>query len=95
MTKNVPKAKPRPSISALLGVDRVLPGEDQDAFASGLEEFLVSLEVAKSSAAAYLAELVYEQLWWLKRYSDLKQELFLNTMLKFLREALLKEGVKV
>ena len=72
-----------------------MPGEDQDAFASGLEEFLVSLEVAKSSAAAYLAELVYEQLWWLKRYSDLKQELFLNTMLKFPREAPLKEGVKV
>lgn len=79
----------------MLGVDRVLPGEDRDAFAAGLEEFLVSLDVARSSAAAYLAELVYEQLWWLKRYSDLKQELLRNAMLKFLGEALVEEGIKL
>jgi len=95
MTKDAPKAKPRPSISALLGVDRVLPGEDRDAFAAGLEEFLASLEVPKSSAAGYLGELVYEQLWWLKRYGDLKQELFLNAMLKFLGEALAEAGVQL
>lgn len=67
------------SISDVLGVEPVLPGEPEDGYRQGLQELIVELE-AKSPLQIYLAEKIYDSLWWIRRYEDQKRAAMIAEM---------------
>ena len=67
------------SISEVLGVEPVLPGEPEDGYRQGLQELIVELD-AKSPLQIYLAEKIYECLWWIRRYEDQKRGTIIDEM---------------
>ena len=67
------------SISEVLGVAPVLPGEPVDGYRQGLEELIVELD-AKSPLQIYLAEKIYDCLWWIRRYEDQKRAAIIDEM---------------
>ena len=67
------------SISDVLGVEPVLPGEPVKDYRQGLQELIVELD-AKSPLQIYLAEKIYECLWWIRRYEDQKRAAIIAEM---------------
>lgn len=67
------------SISDVLGVEPVLPGEPEDGYHQGLQELIVELD-AKSPLQIYLAEKIYECMWWIRRYEDQKRAAIIDEM---------------
>lgn len=67
------------SISDVLGVEPVLPGEPEDGYRQGLQEIIVELD-AKSPLQIYLAEKIYDCLWWIRRYEDQKRGAIIDEM---------------
>ena len=67
------------SISDVLGVEPVLPGEPEDGYRPGLQELIVELD-AKSPLQIYLAEKIYDCLWWIRRYEDQKRTAIIAEM---------------
>ena len=60
------------SISALLGVMQVLPGESEEVYRRGLLAAIAELG-AKTLLQVYLAEKMFECLWWMRRYEEQKR----------------------
>lgn len=67
------------TISEVLGVDPLLPGEPVADYQQGLQDLIVELG-AKSVLQVYLAEKVYECLWWIRRYEEQKRALIIAEM---------------
>jgi hypothetical protein len=61
-----------PSISRLLGVVPILPGESADLYQSSLDTLIEELG-ARSVLQVYLAEKIHECLWWMRRYEEQKR----------------------
>ncbi|NMW20015.1 MAG: hypothetical protein HKK66_13605 [Chlorobiaceae bacterium] len=61
-----------PSISRLLGVVPILPGESADLYQASLETLIEELG-ARSVLQVYLAEKIHECLWWMRRYEVQKR----------------------
>ena len=61
-----------PSISRLLGVVPILPGESADLYQASLETLIEELG-ARSVLQVYLAEKIHECLWWMRRYEEQKR----------------------
>lgn len=68
-----------PSISEILGVTPVLPGEPEDAYQAGLVAMVEALE-AKTVLQVYIVEKIYDCLWWIRRYEDQKRITIINEM---------------
>jgi hypothetical protein len=69
-----PNAAPEiaPRVTALLGCTPVLPGESQEEYRLGLQAVIQELE-AKTVLQVYLAEKMFECLWWMRRYEQQKR----------------------
>ena len=61
-----------PSISRLLGVVPILPGESADLYQASLDTLIEELG-ARSVLQVYLAEKIHECLWWMRRYEVQKR----------------------
>ena len=61
-----------PSIGELLGVTPILPGESGASYMAGLNAVIEELD-AKTTLQVYLAEKIYDCLWWIRRYEDQKR----------------------
>lgn len=66
------QSTPAKTLSEVLGIDPVLPGEPVADYRQGLKELMVELD-AKSVLQVYLAEKIYECLWWIRRYEEQKR----------------------
>ena len=80
------------AIGRLLRVDRVLPGESREEYDEGLALILKELAIGDQGVDAYLVELVYDALWWLKRSREAKAALVADEMVDHLYEALENRG---
>ena len=54
------------TISEVLGVNPLLPGEPEAEYRQGLQDLIAELG-AKSILQVYLAEKIYECIWWIRR----------------------------
>ena len=68
-----------PSISELLGVTPILPGESEASYTAGLNAVIEELD-AKTTLQVYLAEKIYDCLWWICRYEDQKRITIISEM---------------
>ena len=66
-------------ISKLLGAKPVLPGENAKEYAAGLAALIGELE-AKTVLQVYLAEKIYDCLWWIRRYEAQKRIVMIAQM---------------
>lgn len=60
------------SITRLLNVSHVLPGESVELYQASLNALINELE-AKTVMQVYLAEKIHECLWWMRRYDHQKR----------------------
>jgi hypothetical protein len=60
------------SISSLLGVVQVLPGESEEIYQSGLIATIAEMG-AETPLQIYLAEKIFQCLWWMRRYETQKR----------------------
>ena len=99
---------PKSEISKLLSAKPVLPGENAEDYAAGLAALIAELD-AKTVLQIYLAEKIYDCLWWIRRYEAQKRMVMIAQMAEIvqdhylakstidaveLREALISEAVK-
>ena len=63
---------PAPTISEMLEVTPILPGESEDSYTAGLNAVIEELD-AKTTLQVYLAEKIHDCLWWIRRYEDQKR----------------------
>jgi len=61
-----------PSITKLLGVVPILPGESADLYQASLDTLIEELG-ARSVIQVYLAEKIHDCLWWMRRYEEQKR----------------------
>jgi len=59
-------------VSKLLGAKPALPGENAEEYAAGLAALIAELD-AKTVLQIYLAEKIYDCLWWIRRYEAQKR----------------------
>jgi hypothetical protein len=68
------------SISGALGAAcRVLPGESEQHYRHGLQAAIQELG-AVTPLQVYLAEKIFETLWWIRRYEEQKRALLIREM---------------
>ena len=67
------------SITQLLNISPVLPGESSDLYQSSLQGLIHELE-AKTVLQVYLAEKIHECLWWMRRYEQQKRLILIHEM---------------
>jgi len=73
-----------PSIGELLGVTPILPGESEASYTAGLNAVIEELD-AKTTLQVYVAEKIYDCLWWIRRYEDQKRITIIAEMAKLMR----------
>lgn len=73
------KVTPKSEISKLLGAKPVLPGENAEEYATGLGALIAELD-AKTVLQIYLAEKIYDCLWWIRRYEAQKRMVMIAQM---------------
>ncbi|WP_445767924.1 hypothetical protein [Rheinheimera sp.] len=66
-------------ISQILGSTPVLPGESREAYQQGLVATIQELG-AVTPLQIYLAEKIYECLWWMRRYENQKRATLIRKM---------------
>lgn len=71
------------AISQVLGSSPVLPGESQELYQQGLLATVKELD-ATTPLQIYLAEKIYECLWWMRRYENQKRATLIQTMARML-----------
>jgi len=79
------KAVPSP-ISQILGNSPVMPGESEAVYQQGLTATVQELG-ATTPLQIYLAEKIYECLWWMRRYENQKRATFIRKMAQILAPA--------
>jgi hypothetical protein len=67
------------SITQILGSTPALPGESQEVYQKGLLATIQELG-ASTPLQIYLAEKIYECLWWMRRYENQKRATLINSM---------------
>jgi len=67
------------SITQLVGVAPVLPGESEAVYQQGLLATVQELG-ATTPLQIYLAEKIYECLWWMRRYENQKRATLIRSM---------------
>lgn len=67
------------SISQLVGASQVLPGESEAVYQQGLVATVQELG-ALTPLQIYLAEKIYECLWWMRRYENQKRSTLIRAM---------------
>lgn len=70
------------SITQLLNVSPVLPGESAELYQSSLRQLIHELE-AKTVLQVYIAEKIHECLWWMRRYEQQKRLTLIDEMASF------------
>jgi len=73
------------AISSVLGSKLVLPGESQSDYQRGMTQLIAELE-AKSVLQIYLAEKIYDCLWWIRRYEEQKRLVMVACMADIVTE---------
>ncbi len=68
-----------PSIGELLEVTPILPGESEASYTAGLNAVIEELD-ARTTLQVYLAEKIYDCLWWIRRYEDQKRLTIISEM---------------
>ena len=76
------KAVPSP-ISRILGSSPVMPGESEAVYQQGLIATVQELG-ATTPLQIYLAEKIYECLWWMRRYENQKRATLIRKMAQIL-----------
>ena len=66
-------------ITQILGSTPVLPGESQEVYQQGLLATIQELG-ASTPLQIYLAEKIYECLWWMRRYENQKRATLIRAM---------------
>ena len=79
-------------ISQILESTPVLPGESQEVYQQGLLATIQELG-ASTPLQIYLAEKIYECLWWMRRYENQKRASLINTMAGILETDKYASGV--
>ncbi len=79
-------------IKQILGSTPVLPGESQEVYQQGLLSTIQELG-ASTPLQIYLAEKIYECLWWMRRYENQKRATLINTMAGILETDKYASGV--
>jgi len=74
-----------PSISSLLGSAPVLPGESAAAYRRGVQASALELG-AQTPLQFYLAEKIFECLWWMRRYEGNKHATLVREMAGLLEQ---------
>lgn len=64
------------AISQVLGLAPVLPGENEELYNNGLKGLISELD-AKTVLQVYIAEKIFDSLWWLRRYDEQKRAVIL------------------
>jgi hypothetical protein len=72
-------AVPVSQISQIVGPIRLLPGESADAYRSGLVGTIKELG-AITHLQTYIAEKIFQCMWWMRRYEVQKQGAIINAM---------------
>ena len=67
------------SISQLVGASPVLPGESAELYQFGLASTVKELD-AETPLQIYLAEKIFECLWWMRRYENQKHATLIRSM---------------
>lgn len=78
-----PKSPPVSKISNVFGPIRLLPGESLDAYKDGLAATINELG-ASTHLQIYLAEKIFQCLWWMRRYEIQKHAAAINAMVDLL-----------
>jgi hypothetical protein len=71
------------SVSEVLGITPVLPGESMEVYQRGLFATIQELG-ATTPLQIYLAEKIYECLWWMRRYENQKRATLIRSMAELL-----------
>lgn len=81
MTQKLPEHQDAPpkTISEVLGVDPLLPGEHAAEYQQGLQDLIAELG-AQTILQVYLAEKIYDCLWWIRRYEEQKRATIIAEM---------------
>ncbi len=79
-------------IKQILGSTPVLPGELQEVYQQGLLATIHELG-ASTPLQIYLAEKIYECLWWMRRYENQKRATLINNMAGILETDKYARGV--
>jgi hypothetical protein len=88
---NKSKITPKSNITKLLGAKPVLPGENADEYAAGLAALIAELD-AKTVLQIYLAEKIYDCLWWIRRYEAQKRMVMIAQMAEIVQGHYLAKG---
>lgn len=67
------------TLSKVLGLTPILPNEPEAEYQQGLQDLIVELG-AQSVLQVYLAEKIYECLWWIRRYEEQKRAMVISEM---------------
>ena len=76
-----PGPAPASQISNIFGPIRLLPGESADIYKAGLIGTIKELG-ASTHLQTYLAEKIFQCLWWMRRYEIQKQACIFNEMVR-------------
>ena len=74
------------SISDIVSTDPVLPGESRELYDACLKSVITELK-ATTALQIYLAEQIFECLWWMRRYEQQKRDTILREMANILDTA--------
>jgi hypothetical protein len=72
-------------ISSMFGPTRLLPGESAEVYQAGLIATIKDLG-ATTNLQTYLAEKIFQCLWWMRRYEIQKQAAVVNEMVNLLTD---------
>ena len=78
-----PKGQPASQISQIFGPIKLLPGESDAVYRAGLTGTISELGAA-THLQIYLAEKIFQCLWWMRRYEIQKQAALVNGMVDLL-----------
>ena len=78
-------------VSKLLGAKPALPGENAEEYAAGLAALIAELD-AKTVLQIYLAEKIYDCLWWIRRYEAHKRMVMIAQMAEIVQDNYLAKG---
>ena len=67
------------AISNALGATPILPGEFEELYRKGLADLIAELD-AKTVLQVYLAEKIFDCLWWIRRYEEQKRSTLIVEM---------------
>ncbi len=71
------------SISDIVSTDPVLPGESRELYDACLKSVITELK-ATTALQIYLAEQMFDCLWWMRRYEQQKRDTILREMANLL-----------